>query len=363
MSVWLETAAVYSDKSFVLTKHFDDLACGYGLNENENCQLPTANCQLPTANSLLLPHWASGSYNPAMESTHVSPRVLIVGAGWIGRQVGLRMAICGLRVELLDKNQAVLDDARQWMEESSELYLTSILSSPTLPKLAPETASAWRERVGLGNSVESLRDDTAVVLECVSETLGLKRRVLREFSAQFSKNTIIASNSSYFTPSTLAEFVTLPERFAHWHFHVPLHRSSIADVVGHPATEPWVLERLIELTQIMDHYPLRLRREQPGYVFNWLLQSVLRSALELAARDVADIEDIDRAWKTVSGMPLGPFAMMDHIGLDVIEQVLANARWAQAESVPIDQLLTILRGPIGQGHLGVKTGRGFYEHE
>lgn len=298
-----------------------------------------------------------------MEKSTASPRILIVGAGWIGRQVGLRMAICGLRVELADKSEAVLADARSWMSQASQLYVDSILNSPTISGLTADVAQQWETRVSFGRPIDQLVGDTAVVLECVSETLGLKRRVLKEFSGQFPKETIIASNSSYFTPSTLAEFVVRPERFAHWHFHVPLHRSSIADIVGHPHTDPEVLERLTELTKIIDHYPLRLHREQPGYVFNWLLQSVLRSALELAARDVADIEDIDRAWKTVSGMPLGPFAMMDHIGLDVIEQVLANARWAEAQPVPIDQLLTILRGPISQGHLGVKTGRGFYEHE
>ncbi|MCC6508897.1 MAG: hypothetical protein IT423_07305, partial [Pirellulaceae bacterium] len=290
-------------------------------------------------------------------------RVLIVGAGWIGRQVGLRMAICGLRVDLVDKNDRVLNDAKQWMEQSAELYVSSILESPSQLGLTSEMASQWSSRVGFGQSMEQLVADTAVVLECVSETLGLKRRVLREFSQLFPKQTIIASNSSYFTPSTLAEFVASPERFAHWHFHVPLHRSSIADIVGHGGTEPWVLDRLTELSGVIDQYPLRLRREQPGYVFNWLLQSVLRSALELAARDVADIEDIDRAWRTVSGMPIGPFAMMDNIGLDVIEQVLANARWADAQPVPIDELLAVLRRPISQGHLGVKTGRGFYEHE
>lgn len=291
-----------------------------------------------------------------------SPRVLIVGAGWIGRQVGLRMAICGLRVDLVDKNDEVLQNARQWMEQSAEFYWNCIQDSPTRDSRIP-LDQQWASRVGFGRAMEELIPDTAVVLECVSETVGLKRRVLREFSRQFPKTTIIASNSSYFTPSTLAEFVTEPQRFAHWHFHVPLHRSSIADIVGHPHTEPWVLERLTELTKVIDQYPLRLRREQPGYVFNWLLQSVLRSALELAARDVADIEDIDRAWKSVSGMPIGPFAMMDNIGLDVIEQVLANARWAPAQPVPIDQLLAVLRGPINQGHLGVKSGRGFYEHE
>lgn len=318
--------------------------------------------------------------------------MLIVGAGWIGRQVGLRMAICGLQVSFVDRAPAVLEAARAWMQSSASYYMKSILdrfscvdplqnsagatnaalgidssalteSADRMREPTRDSASSWESRVTFDQSPSALIDRVQVVLECVPEQITLKRRILREFSREFPKSTIIASNSSYFTPSALAKFVEAPERFAHWHFHVPLHRSSIVDISGHPETAPWVLERLQSLTKHIDQYPLRLRHEHPGYVFNWLLQSLLRSALELAARDVVDIADIDRAWKAVSGMPVGPFAMMDNIGLDVIEQVLANARWDEAQPVAIDKLLAILREPIAQGHLGVKTGRGFYEHE
>ncbi len=308
-----------------------------------------------------------------------APRVLIVGAGWIGRQVGLRMAICGLHVAFVDKKPQVLQDAERWMQASSAEYIACIAADLAHRHAAPDSTqgapsikqaeplhdglATWNERTEFVVDVDKLHGRVEVVLECVSEQIGLKRRILREFSQRFPKPTIIASNSSYFTPSTLCEFVESPERFAHWHFHVPLYRSSIADVAGHPGTEDSVLDRLVELSQRIDQYPLRLRHEQPGYVFNWLLQSVLRSALELAARDVVDIADIDRAWKAVSGMTTGPFAMMDNIGLDVIEQVLANARWDDREPVPIDQLLAILREPISRGDLGVKSGRGFYRYE
>ncbi len=308
--------------------------------------------------------------------------VLVVGAGWIGRQVGLRMAVCGLNVQFIDRAPAVLDSARNWMQSQSESYIQSILQeTPTKtqqsahstsedPRLAKDQplmldadfAAQWTDRVSFISSLEQCNQQIDVVLECVPEQIALKRRILREYSRQIPYPAIIASNSSYFTPSTLKQYVDTPKRFAHWHFHVPLHRSSIADVIGCEETEPWVIDTLVQLSDQIHQYPLRLRHEQPGYVFNWLLQSLLRSALELAAKDVVSIPDIDRAWKAVSGMPIGPFAMMDNIGLDVIEQVLANARWDESKATSIEQLLEVLRAPVSQGHLGIKTGRGFYDH-
>jgi 3-hydroxybutyryl-CoA dehydrogenase len=201
-----------------------------------------------------------------------------------------------------------------------------------------------------------------MVLESVSEQVSSKKRVLREVSSLFPPPTIIASNSSYFVPSQLAGYVEHPSRFAHMHFHVPVLRESVVDIVGCRETENQVLQQLRQLAERIQQAPLMLRNEHPGYIFNWLLQSMLKSALELAVLDVADPEDIDYSWKAVTGMPLGPFGIMDQIGLDVIEQVLSNARWAAPSTVTSDQLLELLRQRTSQGHLGVKTQRGFYDY-
>lgn len=296
--------------------------------------------------------------------------VLVIGAGWIGRQVALRMALCGLQVQLLDKHAGVLASARAWAQANSAAYLSTIRDEAQRVSFAPhgefrfdeKSAANWQDRFQLVEQLTAVGPSVAVVLECVPEQVALKRRVLKEASQTFPRDIIIASNSSYFTPSNLSKFVEHPERFAHWHFHVPLERASIADICGSPATEPWVTEKLLELSVMIGQYPLVLRHEHSGYVFNWLLQSVLRGALELAAQDVVDPAEIDRAWVSVSKMPIGPFAMMDHIGLDVIEQVLSNARWANTPSVPIESLIAILRPAIEKGNLGVKTGRGFYDY-
>lgn len=276
-------------------------------------------------------------------------RVLILGAGWVGRQVAARLARYGVTVWLVDRHTDMCQAALAWMQQLDRF----------------EADPQWLQRVHLAGSLQELsasEQSIDLVLESVPEQLSLKKRVLRQASELFSAPTIIASNSSYFVPSVLSGFVADTSRFAHWHFHVPVLNDSVVDIVGCQATNKEVLDRLQELTLRIGQIPLMLRREHPGYVFNWLLQSVLKSALELAALDVADPIDIDRSWTAVTGMPLGPFAIMDRIGLDVIEQVLSNARWAEPPTVPIDELLALLSQHTSQGELGEKTGRGFYAY-
>ncbi|MDX1930830.1 MAG: 3-hydroxyacyl-CoA dehydrogenase NAD-binding domain-containing protein [Pirellulaceae bacterium] len=278
-------------------------------------------------------------------------RVLIVGAGWVGRQIAARMAQHGVDVWLFDRKREVCEQSLDWMR--------SIANAPV------ETSSSavipdWLSKVNIAEQL--FVSSVQLVIESVPEQVSLKKRVLSEISQRYAPPTIVASNSSYFTPTMLSRFVVAPERFAHFHFHVPVQHESVADIVGCETTEPGVIDQLSELSARIGQSPLRLRHEQPGYVFNWLLQSLLRASLELVAKDVTDPAEIDRSWKAVTNMPLGPFGMMDRIGLDVIEQVLSNARWANDDSVSLDRLIEVLQGPLREGNLGVKTGKGFYDY-
>ena len=146
------------------------------------------------------------------------------------------------------------------------------------------------------------------------------------------------------------------------HFHVPVLRESVCDIVGCAVTQPEVLKQLAELANRIQQPPIQLRHEHPGYIFNWLLQSVLKGALELVALDIVEPRQVDQSWKAVTGMPLGPFGIMDQIGLDVIEQVLSNARWAEPPAVSDQELLAVIQPMIAAGKLGVKTQAGFYEY-
>ena len=301
-------------------------------------------------------------------------RILIVGAGWVGRQVAAKIAASGIDVALVDRSSEVVQEAIEWISHCTKdddplnLHASESYQQDAIQKSASISKPDWIKRViALAPLAELTRESLAewqpdLALECVSEQLSLKKRVLRRLSELVSDDCIIASNSSYFVPSVLCQFVERPERFAHLHFHVPVLRETVADIVGCQQTSAQVLESLAEFSRRIGQYPLMLRHEHPGYVFNWLLQAVLKAALELVANDVVDAADVDRSWKSVTGMPLGPFGMMDQIGIDVIDQVLSNARWAPPLSVSDQQLLDVIRPLIQQGKLGVKSGAGFYDY-
>ncbi|MBX3420706.1 MAG: hypothetical protein KF752_04035 [Pirellulaceae bacterium] len=305
-------------------------------------------------------------------------RVLIVGCGWVGRQVGARLAMHGLHVALTDKSAQAIAAARQWMSQcdlNQQQPLRAMDAHASrdealsVSRSSSDPLRSWLQRITLLPTLTELTQQELadwqpdLALECVPEQLSLKKRVLRQLSQLLPERCIIASNTSYFVPSVLSQFVSQPARYAQLHFHVPVLRQSVADIVGCDQTHPQVLQRIAELAGRIDQYPLILRREHPGYVFNWLLQAVLKASLELVALDVVDPEDVDRSWTAVTGMSVGPFGMMDQIGLDVIDQVLSNARWATPPSVTDQQLLQVLRPLLEQGKLGAKSGAGFYDYK
>ncbi len=302
-----------------------------------------------------------------------------MGAGWVGRQVAARMAQFGLQVWLCDRNPYIIADAFEWLRTldgqppisfaMTDRTVSSVKTALPQPSCSPSTAPPWLERIAVAPSLDQLGPaevaelELDLVLECVPEQLSLKKRVLRQVSQLFPAPCIIASNSSYFVPSVTSKFIHSPQRFAHLHFHVPVLRESVCDIVGGSETEALVIERLVEMAYRIGQPPIQLRHEHPGYIFNWLLQSVLKGALELVALEVVEPHQVDQSWKAVTGMPLGPFGIMDQIGLDVVEQVLSNARWAEPASVTDQQLLDVIRPLIQAGKLGVKSQSGFYDYD
>ncbi len=312
-----------------------------------------------SANSLSKANSLSPSLNPSPQSpSHFEfapiDRVLIIGAGWTGRQIAGQMAAHGLDVTLIDSNSQALQISTAWILDQHE----SFAEQGYWPDVSRERLA---NRVHSAASIDDVTGDFDLILESVSEQFSLKRRIIKAYSERFATPTIIASNSSYFTPSMMQPHCLSPGRFANLHFHVPIWRATLVDIASGPMTDDATLQRLVVLAIRIGQTPLVQRVENPGYVFNWMLKALLQSALQLVDRKVALPSDIDMAWRKVTGMNIGPFGIMDQIGVDLIHQTMSHARFVDGDE-EWQPLVDILQPYVDSNRLGVKTGQGFFDY-
>jgi 3-hydroxybutyryl-CoA dehydrogenase len=285
--------------------------------------------------------------------------VAIVGAGWTGRQIAGQMLTHGLKVLLCDPNPPALAASKAWILENLQPFSTQGYW-PSCAAEQIESQLRLMELPGLLASSQKLAN-IELVLESVPEQAALKRRLLKQLSEAFPAETILASNSSYFVPSTFSKHLRYPQRYAHFHFHVPIWKATVVDVAAAPETDPKTLERLSQLAHKIGQTPIVQTVENSGYIFNAMLKTVLQSALQLHERGIADPACIDLAWTKATGMPVGPFGIMDQIGLDIMLQTMSNARFVEGDHVWLP-LMARIEPLVAAGHLGVKTGQGFFSY-
>lgn len=294
---------------------------------------------------------------PSVENSSIQ-RVLILGAGWTGKQIAAQCLAHQKSVILVDPNVDVLQEAPHWIRKHIEERIREGTWAGGRLDDRDEHRLVLLEDAADAASMEPKID---LVIETVVEQIAVKRRALAKASQCFSHETLIVSNSSYFVPSMLAKYVTQPERYAHFHFHVPIWQTQVVDVVPSSTMPLESVKRLQSFANEIGQRPIVEVRENPGYIFNWLLQSWLKAALQLLDRKIATPEEIDWVWTQVSGMKVGPFGTMDWIGLDVIQQILANGRWVEGGEENA-KWMDLLQPLLDQQSLGVKSGRGFFEY-
>ena len=273
----------------------------------------------------------------------------ILGAGTLGWRIGLQAAISGFDVVMLDLSEQVLAQAQQRQAK----FLNHLIRQE---RVDADRADRILERITVTTDQDAFAQTVELVSESVTEDLELKRRVWSEFAGLWKPETTLTTNTSYLLPSQLAEASGAPERFCAFHFH-DVFDARVVDVMPHPGTADVVVQDLLALGRRLEQIPVLVRRETPGYLFNRMLMSFLGAAGGLLASGTADIEDIDRSWMGNMGTRIGPFGMLDQIGLDTVAHVLAP-RQDGASRAFADVIAPLVAG----GRLGAKTGEGFYSY-
>ncbi|HMA66621.1 MAG TPA: 3-hydroxyacyl-CoA dehydrogenase [Desulfosalsimonadaceae bacterium] len=280
-------------------------------------------------------------------------QILIIGAGSMGQQIGFHFAASGFAVNLYDISRGELDKTGQRAGKVARAYVRA-------NRLAPEAADAALERIRPTDDPQMAGEAADFVSESVPEDPDLKGRVFSRFHAICPAHAVFTTNTSSLLPSRFAQQTGRPEKFAALHFH-DLRFSTVVDIMPHPGTSAETVAFIEALAAHSCLVPIMICRESPGYVFNAMLMELLKAAQGLAATAVASIEDIDRSWMGVMMTDVGPFGIMDGIGLDTVLQV--TEYWAEETGDPrYRKNAEFLRRYVDKGLLGTKTGRGFYSY-
>jgi len=198
------------------------------------------------------------------------------------------------------------------------------------------------------------------VSESVPEDPDLKGRVFGQLNTLCPERTIFTTNTSTLVPSMFAQATGRPEKFLAYHFH-DIRMTNVVDIMPHPGTSPEFVELVKEFAERTGLSPIVLHKENVGYVFNSMFTSLNDSALTLASSGIASVEDIDRVWMGVMHMPIGPFGIMDSVGLETVWHI--TNYWAKNTGDPQKiKNAEFVNKYVDRGELGQKTRKGFYTY-
>ena len=282
-------------------------------------------------------------------------KVLVIGGGTMGQQIGFQCAAHGYMVTIYDVASEALAHAPQQIEG----YAGHLVATGHLAQTA---AGSALEQIHFTGEAGQAAAEADLVSESIPEDPALKAQVFAQFNQLCPARTIFTTNTSSLVPSLFAEATGRPDRFAALHFHQPVWTANVADVMPHPGTSPMVVALLRDFARSINQVPLVLCKENYGYVFNAMYSSLNSAAIALAANAVASIEDIDRSWMAIMKMGIGPLGMLDVVGLDTVWHI--TEYWANVTQDPQTRQNAdfLKREYLDKGWLGVKSGRGFYTY-
>ena len=284
-------------------------------------------------------------------------KVLIVGSGTMGQQIGLQCAMNGFHTTMYD----ISDKALERCKAGQEAFISSWRNAN--PDDSDEDVAAGLARLSYNSDLESAAEGVDLVNESVPENLEIKQAVYSGLSRYCRPDTILTTNTSTLLPSNIAPFVERPERFLALHFGNLVWEAPIGEVMGHPGTDAELFEQVLEFAQQIRMVPIPIEKEQPGYLINTLLQPWLIAAMSLVSNGVATHQQVDKTWMICSGMPAGPFGILDTIGAETAYNV--TQLWTAAE--PDDpqharNAAYVKENLLDKGRLGTQTGGGYYDY-
>jgi len=278
-------------------------------------------------------------------------KIGVLGAGTMGNGIAQVAAQSGLQVVLVDIQQSLIDKGlknivKNWDKDVSKNKITAQDKETFIKNIT----------TGTDNNKFS---DCDLVIEVIVENIDIKKKVFAELNEICAAHTVIASNTSGFSITEIGKASGRPDRVVGMHFFNPVPVMKLVEVIPGAETSRTTVETAMETCRIIGKKAIEAK-EAPGFIVNRLLVPYLNDACHAYQEGVASVESIDEAMKLGANMPIGPLALCDLVGIDVL--LMVAEYFYQEFGDPKFRPSLALKQKVRAGHLGVKSGRGFYDY-
>ena len=279
-------------------------------------------------------------------------RVGVVGAGTMGAGIAQIAALGGYDTLLYEIDEKQL-------QRGLEMIRNGMRRGTERGRWSEAEAEQALERLRTDTLIELLRD-CELVIEAAPENLDLKRNLFERLASTCGPETVLATNTSSLSVTAIAAPVPVPQRIVGMHFFNPPALMELVEIVAGDESEEPALERATEVGHGMGRTPIHAR-DSVGFVANRCVRPFFLESLRMLAEGVAPHDEIDRIVRLGAGLRMGPFELMDLIGIDV-NFAVARSFWDQSFGEPRWRPSPIHERMVASGRLGRKTGRGFYTY-
>lgn len=284
---------------------------------------------------------------------NVIKKVAIVGAGIMGNQIAMQVAISGYNVTCYSRKEATVDNAKSF---SNNWFEKSVKKG----KFTNDEAETIKKRLLFTTNLKEAVTEADLIIEAVADVLEIKKAILSEIDKYTPEHTIYASNSSYIISSLFADSVKHPENVLNLHFFNPALIMKLVEVVKGPHCSDETIKTMVEFVESIDKVPALINKEIYGFVVNRIFSAITKEACYMFDQGVASIEDIDKAVKYGLSHPMGPFELLDMTGIDLEYDVLMEKYRITGDLNDKPSPAIVER--YAKGEYGRKSKKGFYEY-
>ena len=278
-------------------------------------------------------------------------RVGVLGGGLMGSGIAQVSALAACKTVMREVSDPLCEKALASIRKSLEKGIEK-------GKVTPETRDAALANLTCTTEVAKL-SESEIVIEAVSEDLELKNTLWKELNSVCPSETIFASNTSSLTIAAMAAACGRPDRMLGLHFFNPVPQMKLVEVIRTITTSDETMDAAFAFVQQLGKEPIRAK-DNSGFVVNLLLVPYMLDAIRALEAGIASVEDIDKGMQLGAGHPMGPFTLLDFVGLDTtykIAEIMFDEYREKRYAPP-----PLLKRMVTAGMFGKKSGRGFYDY-